>query len=283
MLLPAAARRKYLFKNLYTPGEYNIKDTPYKLRGSFLSKASMLNKRDGEKEAELTPQQKSSAAVDELKSIENSIEQKKAELVKIEALNIELKTAAENETAKMRSDAEKQAEELKALKEKEGYEAGFDRGYYEGLAKGKSEMDTKYSGVVSVLHSISKGALAEKQKIINAAEEDAVNLSIDIARKIVDRELSVSKDIIVNFVKEAVKAIEKKEKITIYTNPADLDLIKSHREDFMALTDINEVLHILPDDMLEPGECRLESENQIVDTDINYQFGEIKKNLLSAD
>jgi flagellar biosynthesis/type III secretory pathway protein FliH len=35
--------------------------------------------------------------------------------------------------------------------------------------------------------------------------------------------------------------------------------------------------------MLEPGECRLESENQIVDTDINYQFGEIKKNLLSAD
>jgi flagellar assembly protein FliH len=272
-----------LYKNLYSPGEYNIKDTPYKLRGSFLSKADKLKKETDEKPAEMTPQQKTAQANDELKSIEARIEEKKGDLLALEQLNIDLKASAEKEVRQMISDAEKQAVEIKALKEKEGYETGFDKGYYEGLTKGKSEMDSKYSGVVATLQSIAKGAVSEKHKIINNTEEDIVNLSIDIARKVVDQELKVSKDIVVNFVKEAIKMLEKKEKITIYTNPADLELIKSHREDFIALTDINEALHILPDDMLEPGECRLESENQIVDTDLDYQFGEIKKNLHSAD
>jgi len=272
-----------LYKNLYSPGEYNIKDTPYKLRGSFLSKASKLKQDETEKPAELTPQQKTAMAGDELKAIEKLIEEKKGELLSLEQLNGELKSSAEKEIQQKLLDAENQAAELKALKEKEGYEAGFDKGYYEGLAKGKSEMDSKYSTVVATLQSIARGAVAEKLKIINNTEEDIVNLSVDIARKVVDQEISVSKEIVVNFVKEAVKMLEKKEKITIYTNPADLELIKSRREDFIALTDINEALHILPDDMLEPGECRLESENQIVDTDLDYQFGEIKKNFHTAE
>ena len=73
--------------------------------------------------------------------------------------------------------------------------------------------------------------------------------------------------------------LENKEKIIIYCHPEDIELIKSHREDFIKLTDLTEALHILPDDMLERGECRLESDSEIVDTDINYQFGEIKKKL----
>ena len=110
-----------------------------------------------------------------------------------------------------------------------------------------------------------------------------MNLSVDIARKVVDQELSSNPDVVVNFVKEAIKMLENKEKIIIYAHPDDIELIKSHREDFRKLTDINDTLHILPDDMLSRGECRLESESEILDTDVNYQFGEIKKRLHSSE
>jgi flagellar assembly protein FliH len=281
--LPAAARRKYLYKNLYTPGEYNIKDTPYKLRGSFLSKAAKLEAEIEQAPKVVSAAEKMAAAEDEYKAISALIVQKKEEIFQLEKLNQDLRESTQIEIANKLREAEEQAADLKASKEKEGYEAGMDKGYYEGLEKGKSEMDHKYESLGNTLSSITETALTEKHKIIKNTEDDIVKLAVDIAKKVVGKELSGSRDIVVNFVKEAIKMLENKEKIIIYCHPEDIELIKSHREDFIKLTDLTEALHILPDDMLERGECRLESDSEIVDTDINYQFGEIKKKLSSQD
>ena len=272
-----------MYKNLYTPGEYNLKDTPYTLRGSFLSKAAKLEAEAAQAPKILSLEQKKAEAEEELKSLTTVIEQKKEEIFQLEKLNQDLRESTETEIAAKIKQAEEQAAELKALKEKEGYEAGLDKGYYEGLEKGKSEMDRKYESLSSTLTSITENALTEKQKIIKNTEDDIVKLAVDIAKKVVGRELTENRDTVVNFVKEAIKMLENKEKILIYCHPEDIELIKSHREDFLKLTDLNEALHILPDDMLERGECRLESDSEIVDTDINYQFGEIKKKLHFSD
>lgn len=272
-----------MYKNLYTSGEYNIKDTPYKLRGSFLSKAAKLEGEAASAPKPVSVEEKKAAAEDELKSLQAMIDQKKEEIFQLEKLNQDLRESTDNEIAAKIKDAEEQAAALKELKEKEGYEAGFDKGYYEGLEKGKTEMDKKYESLSGALTSIADMALSEKHKIVRNAEEDIVSLAIDIAKKVVGSELSENREIVVNFVKEAIKMLENKEKIIIYCHPEDIELIKSHREDFIKLTDLNEALHILPDDMLERGECRLESDSEIVDTDINYQFGEIKKKLHSRD
>ncbi|HPD18874.1 MAG TPA: FliH/SctL family protein, partial [Candidatus Goldiibacteriota bacterium] len=106
---------------------------------------------------------------------------------------------------------------------------------------------------------------------------------IEIAKKVINQEISTNKNVIINLVKEAIKKLEDKEKIIIYTNPADLDIVKSHRDEFKQLVDTIDTLHILPDELLEPGECRLESNIEIIDTDINYQLEEIKKKLHSKE
>jgi flagellar assembly protein FliH len=282
-LSPAAARRKYLFKNLYSSGEYNIKETPYKLRGSFLSKSEKLEKDLQEKPKEISPEQKLAAVNDELKAVESLLAAKKEELFQLELSKEQVKTATEAEVLKMRKDAEEQAEELKTQKQKEGYDSGFEKGYYEGLEKSTAEVEQKYASLLSTMQTLTESALSEKNKVVKSAEDDVVDLSVDIAKKVVDRELETNHDIVVNFVKEAIKALENREKITIYAHPDDIELIKSHREDFKKLTDLTDTLHILPDDMLSRGECRLESESEIVDTDINYQFGEIRKKLHSSE
>lgn len=268
-----------MYKNLYTSGEYNIKDTPYKLRGSFLSKAAKLEAEVALAPKVISMEEKKAAAEDELKSLNSVIEAKKEEIFQLEKLNQDMKENAEAEAAAKLREASEQAAELKATAEKQGYEAGMDKGYYEGLEKGKSEMDNKYSALSGTLTKIAETALTEKHKLIKNTEDDIVKLAVDVARKVVGRELVQDRSIVVNFVKEAIKMLEDKEKIIVYCHPEDIELIKSHREDFIRLTDLNEALHILPDDMLERGECRLESNSEIVDTDINYQFGEIKKKL----
>ncbi len=272
-----------MFKNLYTPGEYSIKETPYKLRGSFLSKADKLGKEKQEKPKDVPPEVKLAALSEELKTIEAAIASKRDELLQLEQSNEDLKLRTELEIKQRLDEAHTQAEELKALKQKEGFDSGFEKGYYEGLEKSKAETDQKYSAVIATLQSIAGTALTEKHKIVKSAEDDMINLSVDVAKKVVGQELTSNREIVVNFVKEAIKMLENKEKITLYANPEDIELIKSHREDFKKLIDLNDALHILPDDILDRGECRLESDSEIVDTDINFQFSEIKNKLHSAE
>lgn len=273
-----------MFKNLYSSGEYSIKDTPYKLRGSFLSKAEKLENETLEKKAkEVSPGEKMAIAREELDRLETAVASKKEEISGLQADHEKLKIKTSQEISLMLKEAGEQAESLKARKEKEGYDSGFEKGYFEGLEKSKAEVEQKYASLISTITSISQGALAEKQKLVMSAEDDIVKLSVDIAKKVVGQELSINHDIIVNFVKEAIRMLENKEKIVIYVHPDDIEIIKSHREDFQKLMDISDTMHILPDDMLSRGECRLESESEIVDTDINYQFEEINKKLQSKE
>jgi flagellar assembly protein FliH len=272
-----------LYKNLYSSGEYNIKDTPYKLRGSFLTKTEKLEKELSEIPTPISAEEQKLSANEEIKALITLIEHKKEEIFQLEKLNEDLRASTDVEIAKKLEDAQAQAVQLKEKAEKSGYEAGMDKGYYEGLEKGKIEMDNKYKTLSDTMKSMTETTLAEKHKIIMNTEDDIVKLAIDIAKKVVGIEISEKKDLVVNFVKEAIKTLQNKEKIIIYCNPEDVALIKSHRDDFIKITDLNEALHILPDDLLERGECRVESDSEIVDTDINYQFSEIKKKFTTAD
>ncbi len=265
-----------MYKNIYKDGEYDLKGA-FKLTGTFLARKEKLMSQNLQKEKDIKEQ-----IIDletQIKTLKEQIKEKREELNNLteQAKNIleDAKTQAES----ILSNAEKQAVELKEQKEKIGYEEGFDKGYYDGLEKGKAEVSNKYKELIETLKNIIESAKQEKQKLISGAEEDIVSLSVGIARKIIHQEISVKKEKVVEIVKEAIKKIEDKEKIIIYANPEDLELIRSHREDFKQIIDTDE-LHIMPDELLKSGECKVESKSEIIDTDIDFQLGEVKKKLL---
>lgn len=272
-----------MYKNLYRQGEYKFKSKPYKLTSFFLPKHSHLLDELKKKIKEETDEEKISKIKEELKKTQEELEIKKVELESVKIQSEEIKFKTQEEIKNILSDADKQANEIRESAQKNGYDEGFEKGYYDGLAKSKSEVEQKFSSLITNLQSIVNSALEEKNKIINSTEDEVIDLSVSIAKKIINNEIKTNKNSIINIVKEAIKKLEDKEKITIYTHPSDLELIKSHRDEFKELIDIIDALHILPDELLEPGECRLESKSEIIDTDINYQLGEIKKKLRSKE
>ncbi len=272
-----------MYKNLYRQGEYKFKSKPYKLTSFFLPKQDKLLEELKKKIKEETEEEKFSKIREELKKAEEELEIKKTELESLKIQSEEMKLKTQEEIKNILSDAEKQANEIKESAQKNGYDEGYEKGYYDGLAKAKSEIEQKFSSLITNLQSIVQSALEEKNKIIKSTEDDIIDLSTAIAKKIVISEITTNKNSIINLVREAIKRLEDREKIIIYTHPSDLDLIKSHREEFKELVDTIDSLHIIPDELLEPGECRLESKSEIIDTDINYQLGEIKKKLHSKE
>jgi flagellar assembly protein FliH len=275
--LPEAERKKFLFKNIYNPQDYTIVDHPYKLRGVFLPKTDQLKQASVKKEE--TPSEKAEKLEDKIAGLNGEIRDLEKNLQEMREEYNNFTGRAEEDAKNLLEQAAKDAEELKQIKAKIGYEEGLDKGYNEGIEKGKLEIITSFSKLVETTKAIADSALAEKNRIISETEEGIVSLSVDIARKVVNAELTLNKSVVINFVKEAILKLEDKSKITIFCNPDDIELVKSSRQKFMELTDAVDSLHILPDDMLESGECRIESKSEIIDTDLNYQFGEIKKKL----
>jgi flagellar assembly protein FliH len=268
-----------LFKSVYKSGEYEIRGTPYKLRGAILPRRTELEQDINRKKKEESPEDKLERLRAELAEIEKLLSERHTDVKNLQDEYAEIMLKTDEDAKALLIDAERQSAEMKDSAQKKGYDEGFEKGYYEGMEKAKAEIEQKYSALLSAMQGLAGTALAEKHKIINNTEADIVDLSIEIAKKVVDRELTANKSIIINFVKEAIKKLEDKEKIIIYAHPQDIELIKSHRDEFKELVDTIDTLHILPDELLEPGECRLESMSEIIDTDINYQFGEIKKKL----
>lgn len=272
-----------MYKNLYRSGEYIFKSKPYKLTSFFIPKHKQHWEELKKKTKEETNEEKILKIKNELKKVEEELKIKQTELESIKIQSEEIKFKTQGEIKNILSEAEKQTNEIKESAHKKGYDEGFEKGYYDGLAKAKVEIEQKCSSLITNLQSIVQSAQNEKNKVINSTEDDIIELSTEVAKKIINNEISTNKKLIITFVKEAIKKLEDKEKITIYIHPSDLDLIKSHRAEFKELVDTIDAFHILPDELLEPGECRLESKSEIIDTDINYQLGEIKKKLLNKE
>jgi flagellar assembly protein FliH len=281
--LPAAGRKKYLFKSVYRTGEYQMQGTPYKLRGVVLPRRTELEQDISRKKKEESHEEKLERLKLEIDEAEKILSGKQSEIKLLQDEYVELMLKTDEDAKNMIAEAEKQAVEIKEAAQKQGYEDGNAAGYTDGTEKAGVEAEQKYSEFLNTMKNLAESAAGEKHKIISGTEDDIVDLSIDIARKVVNQELSASRDIVINFVQEAIKLLEDKEKIIIYANPQDINLIKAHRDEFRELVDTADSLHILPDEFLERGECRLESKSEIIDTDINYQFWEIKKKLHSGD
>lgn len=271
-----------MFKNLYRKEEYSVNATPYKVRGAFISKKEKLG-QDIQDRNEITPENKAEKLKEEISALADEIKNKKSEIDALRSAHESMTGKAQEEISAMMETARNEAAAIREQQQKQGYEEGFDKGYYDGLEKGKNDAAQKYDALIKSLTGITSEASSEKLRIIEAAEEEIVELSSAIARKVVNQELATDRSIVINLAKEAIKRLEDKEKIIIYCNPADIDLIKKHRPEFMELVDTEDTLHILPDEILAQGECRLESKSEIADTDLDCQFLEIRKKLLSGD
>lgn len=268
-----------MYKNVYKNNEYKI-DGQYKVRAGFLPKKDKL--KESKEQKEVSIKEKVINLEEQLRKLQGEIAEKKNELENLTFEYEKLINESQKRAEEIINEAQKQAEDLKEQKKKVGYEEGFDKGYYDGLEKGKAEIENNFKNLIDTLKNIVENAKTEKQKLINSAEKDIVALSVDIAKRIVHQEISTKKEILVEIVKEAIKRIEDKEKIIIYANPDDIELIKFHRSEFQQIVDTDE-LHIMPDELLEQGECKIESKSEIIDTDLNHQFSEIKKKLLRKE
>ena len=141
-------------------------------------------------------------------------------------------------------------------------------GREEGLAKAESEVRDRLLRARGALSEIS--ALAGKLRA--QAVLDAIELGAEIARQVLDRELSLRPEEVVGIARRGIARLGGR-KIRIKANPEDVPLLESASEFEQSAEVVR--LEIVPDPEVERGGVVVESELGVADARLESQVREL--------
>ena len=158
-------------------------------------------------------------------------------------------------------------EEAQSIKE-----AAAKEGYQEGLERSKSDIDEVKNAIT--------GFLSAKQDVFEYIAPDILEISVDIAKKIIKKELQQDPTIILDNIKEILKGLSKEEsKVTLRVNPSQVSLLKAEIPEVMSSIGLEAKVMIVPDETIMEGGCVVTTANGVIDATIETQLSVISEAL----
>ena len=150
--------------------------------------------------------------------------------------------------------------------------SAFEEGYRKGLEKSEKDLE-KFRTELSKF-------MSARQDVFEYIAPDILEISVDIAKKIIKKELETDPQVIINTIIEVLKTVSKSEpKITIRVKPQAVQFIKDTLPNITYQYGIESKINILADPSIEEGGCVFQTGNGIVDASIDTQLEIIKKSL----
>ena len=162
------------------------------------------------------------------------------------------------------SRAREEAQSIKEAAAKEGYQAG--------LEQAKADIEDVKNAITSFLNA--------KQEVFDYIAPDMLEISVDIAQKIIKKELQQDPTIILDNITEVLKGLSKEEsRITLRVNPVQVSLLKSEIPNVLNNIGLDAKVMIVPDETVMEGGCMVTTTNGVIDATIETQLAVISEAL----
>ncbi|MBI1761192.1 MAG: hypothetical protein HYR56_07120 [Acidobacteria bacterium] len=117
-----------------------------------------------------------------------------------------------------------------------------------------------------------------REQMAARAEQDLVRLALEIAKKVVQREVRVDHEIVLTLARVALGRLHSRANATVRLHPDDYAYVWSHRERLNS----EGAVEIVEDRTVGLGGCIVQSELGEIDARIEQQFAEIEQEFLSV-
>ncbi|HCJ79666.1 MAG TPA: hypothetical protein DHV84_06785 [Desulfotomaculum sp.] len=179
---------------------------------------------------------------------------------------------AKNEAEKLLAEARIKAQEIFIQAKKEGYQAG----YQEGLGKAAREATEIRQSAFDLLDQAQK----IKQVTIKSLEKEIVNLSCEIAEKIICSQLTLAPEVVLQIAKEAINLLLDKEQVSLLVNPEEKEVFLAHREEVLKNLPAGTKLNILTETNIKPGGLKIRTSQEELDATLDGCWEVLKKILV---
>lgn len=162
------------------------------------------------------------------------------------------------------SRAQEEAEMIKENAAKEGYKAGIEQAQAD-----IAELRNAISNIVNA-----------KKEVFEYIAPDILEISVDIATKIIKKEVKDDPEIILSTILDVMHSLSKDEtKVSIRINSEQVNFVKAEMDSIVEKVGIDAKINLVADDNVEEGGCIFQTNNGIIDATINTQLEIIKEAL----
>ena len=151
-------------------------------------------------------------------------------------------------------------------------EAAAKEGYEEGINAAKQDIENLKNSMEEFLNA--------KQDVYDEIAPDILEISLDIAKKIIKKEMKESPEILLENIKEILNGLSKEEtKIVLKVNPAQAAMLKQEMPEAVSMAGLEAKVLIVPDENTMEGGCMVTTDNGVIDATIETQLAIISEAL----
>ena len=177
-------------------------------------------------------------------------------------------------TSSQQAEAIVQQAQLKAAAvEKEAYEKGYCEGEKAGKEVGEKMVEALLKQYAQTLEELT----GLRKQVLTLAEREVVRLSLEIAKKVVKREVTIDEEVILTLVKVALSRLGEESPMTLRVNPRDYQFLVRYRSNQGTSSVLHEGIKLVEDPLISRGGCLIETESGIIDARVEEQFREVEK------
>lgn len=174
------------------------------------------------------------------------------------------------------------AEALEIEEEARQQAAHFEREARErGLREARVHFDEAVADAVRPWREQLADSVAEvatlRARVAARVESELVRLALEIARKVVHREVNLDHEIALTLVRVALSRVNSRALARVRLNPADCAFVESR----LAQLGSAGTVELLEDHTVGRGGCVVETETGDIDARIEQQFAEIERGLMT--
>lgn len=162
-------------------------------------------------------------------------------------------------------------EELNA-RSQEAYERGFE--------EGQRQAERGLSNVFKALRESVEEVYALRERIFRESEEDLLKLTILVAGKVIQKEISLDRQILSNVVSAALENTSERDEVTVRLNPEDYKLLNTHKQISLSGLGDEKAFNVKPDEAITSGGCIVDTLMGEIDARMESQLDEILKRLM---
>ncbi len=163
-------------------------------------------------------------------------------------------------------------EQAEALAYSKGLADGKKEGLAEGEKRGFEVANSKMQGLIQALHQALEQVQSLRSQIVRELENEAAELALAIARKVIRREAATDHEIVKTVVRKALQQCEHPGRIKIKLNPTDLEAAEEAGSGFSDLTANLKEVQVEADASITAGGCLIETDCGAIDARIEQQL-----------
>ena len=196
--------------------------------------------------------------------------------------NIDYGEIARNEADVIISAAREEAEntleaaraEAETIKQ-QAYEEAKAEGYEEGQRVASQEYEERSKE----LNELEQRLKSDYENNLNSLESDLLDTMLDIFEKVFCIRFSDSRELLLFLIKNAMRNIRETKNYKVRVSEADIEFVRSSRDEFVKIIGTDANLDIVMDVSLESGDCIVDADSGVYDCSFKVELNNLKKEL----